>query len=36
MNSPNDSLDLINAKTHHQEGNLAEAETAYKKAMPHV
>jgi predicted TPR repeat methyltransferase len=33
MNPPNDPLDLTSAKTHHQEGNLAEAETSYKKAL---
>jgi predicted TPR repeat methyltransferase len=33
MHPPNDPLDLTSAKTHHQEGNWAEAETAYKKAL---
>lgn len=33
MQPPNDYLGLTNAKTLHQEGNFAEAETAYKKVL---
>ncbi len=33
MNPPNDSLELSNAKTFHQEGNWTEAETGYKKVL---